>query len=128
MDYLKVQGGVSLCGEVQISGAKNAALPLIAMSILAKNGVEISNLPDVTDIKTLIKLLEILGAKAEISQNKAFLDTKNINATKATYDIVRKMRASMGIARFRFLEGARSGLGRLICTFVRLKKWVQQSL
>lgn len=96
MEYLEIVGGKKLSGEVEISGAKNAALPLIALSILAKNDLVISNLPNVVDIKTLIKLLENLGAKTEFLDNHSIkINTTSINSTKATYDIVRKMRASI---------------------------------
>ena len=96
MYYLKIQGGNKLSGEVKISGAKNAALPLIALSILSKNEVVIKNLPDVSDIKTLVLLLSNLGAKCEfVTSNSAKINTSSINSTKATYDIVRKMRASI---------------------------------
>ena len=96
MEYLEIVGGKKLSGEVVISGAKNAALPLIALSILTKNDLVISNLPNVVDIKTLIKLLENLGAKTEFLDNHSIkINTNSINSTKATYDIVRKMRASI---------------------------------
>lgn len=96
MEYLEIVGGKKLSGEVVISGAKNATLPLIALSILAKNDLVISNLPNVVDIKTLIKLLENLGAKTEFLDNHCIkINTNSINSTKATYDIVRKMRASI---------------------------------
>ena len=96
MEYLEIVGGKKLSGEVEISRAKNAALPLIALSILAKNDLVISNLPNVVDIKTLIKLLENLGAKTEFLDNHSIkINTNSINSTKATYDIVRKMRASI---------------------------------
>lgn len=96
MQYLKIKGDKKLSGDVKISGAKNAALPLIASTILSKNSVKISNLPDVVDIKTLIKLIENLGAKAEfLDPNSATIDTNKLNSTKAVYDIVRKMRASI---------------------------------
>ncbi|NLY03594.1 MAG: UDP-N-acetylglucosamine 1-carboxyvinyltransferase [Campylobacter sp.] len=96
MQHLKIEGGHKLSGSVEISGAKNAALPLIALSILAKDSVEISNLPDVVDIKTLIKLIENLGGKTEFfDPHTATINTSNLNSTKAVYDIVRKMRASI---------------------------------
>ncbi|EFV08964.1 UDP-N-acetylglucosamine 1-carboxyvinyltransferase, partial [Campylobacter jejuni subsp. jejuni 305] len=78
-----------------ISGAKNAALPLIVSSILAKNEVKINNVPNVADIKTLISLLENLGAKVNFQNNSALLNTNTLNQTIAKYDIVRKMRASI---------------------------------
>ncbi|EAJ4430977.1 UDP-N-acetylglucosamine 1-carboxyvinyltransferase [Campylobacter jejuni] len=109
MTFLEIKGVDSLEGEVQISGAKNAALPLIASTILAKNEVKISNVPNVADIKTLISLLENLGARVNFQNNSAFLNTNTLNQTIAKYDIVRKMRASiltLGplLARFRHCE------------------------
>ncbi|HEE9620200.1 TPA: UDP-N-acetylglucosamine 1-carboxyvinyltransferase [Campylobacter coli] len=95
MTYLEIQGSQKLQGEVIISGAKNAALPLIASSILAKNEVKINNVPNVADIKTLISLLENLGAKTDFKENTAYLDTSILDKTVAKYDIVRKMRASI---------------------------------
>lgn len=110
MHYLRINGGKKLSGSVKISGAKNAALPLIALSILSKNEVVIKNLPAVSDIYTLIQLLSNLGAKCEfLDANTAKIDPREINSTKAIYDIVRKMRASILVlgpllARFRHCE------------------------
>ncbi|EKJ9001943.1 UDP-N-acetylglucosamine 1-carboxyvinyltransferase [Campylobacter jejuni] len=95
MTYLEIEGTNHLSGNVTISGAKNAALPLIVSSILAKNGVKINNVPNVADIKTLISLLENLGAKVNFQNNSALLNTNTLNQTIAKYDIVRKMRASI---------------------------------
>ncbi|MDD5400417.1 MAG: UDP-N-acetylglucosamine 1-carboxyvinyltransferase [Sulfurimonas sp.] len=99
MDYLQIKKAAPLHGEIKISGAKNAALPLIAMTILAKNSVTIKNLPNVADIKTLLKLLSNLGAKCsstwEENNNITTVDTSCLTQTKATYDIVRTMRASI---------------------------------
>ena len=95
MDYLKIKGVDSLQGNITISGAKNASLPLIAMSILAKNRVTLNNLPDVADIKTLLKLLSNLGAKCQFDTNSVSIDTSTLNNTTATYDIVKTMRASI---------------------------------
>lgn len=95
MDYLQITGGAKLEGSVKISGAKNAALPIITSTILAKNDVKITNVPGVVDIKTLIKLLNNLGAKSSFKNHSLTLNTNEINSTKATYDIVRKMRASI---------------------------------
>ncbi|EAK4684816.1 UDP-N-acetylglucosamine 1-carboxyvinyltransferase [Campylobacter jejuni] len=109
MTYLEIEGTNHLSGNVTISGAKNAALPLIVSSILAKNEVKINNVPNVADIKTLISLLENLGAKVNFQNNSALLNTNTLNQTIAKYDIVRKMRASiltLGplLARFRHCE------------------------
>jgi len=95
MDYLQIEGPTKLSGTVDISGAKNAALPLIAMTLLAKNEVTINNLPNVVDIKTLIKLLSNLGAAVDLESESVKIDTCCLTNTKATYDIVKTMRASI---------------------------------
>ncbi len=95
MDYLKIKGKSALNGTIKISGAKNASLPLIAMTILARNSVAIKNLPDVADIRTLLKLLANLGASCNFYDDKVVVDATSINETKATYNIVKTMRASI---------------------------------
>jgi len=95
VDYLKIIGEQSLKGEVKISGAKNAALPLLTSTILASNEVQISNLPNVVDIRTLLKLLGMLGATYNHNNTQISIDTKNLDKTTATYDIVKTMRASI---------------------------------
>ena len=95
MEYLKIIGEKELNGEVTISGAKNAALPLIAATILAKNEISICNLPDVVDINTLLKLIDKLGGKFTKYDDCIKIDTSKLNNTTATYDIVKTMRASI---------------------------------
>ncbi len=95
MDYFKITGPVRLDGAVTVSGAKNAALPLIAMSILCNAPVQIDNLPEVVDIRTLLKLLGRLGAEYTLEGNRVRIDTRGLSETVATYDIVRTMRASI---------------------------------
>ena len=95
MNYLKIKGLTPLHGSVTISGAKNAALPLLTSVILAKNEIKIGNLPDVVDINTLLKLLEMLGSNYSKNNNEIQISTQNINSTTATYDIVKTMRASI---------------------------------
>lgn len=95
MDYLEIKGPTKLQGEVIISGAKNAALPLLTLTLLAQNKVCIDNLPQVADIKTLLKLLGNLGASFDLNENRLEIDTSNLEHTKATYDIVKTMRASI---------------------------------
>lgn len=110
MDYLKITGGSCLSGEVKISGAKNSALPILASALLCEKPLKITNLPDVADVKTLAKLLEHLGSTIEwISPNELLIQSDRIIHTKAVYDIVRKMRASILVlgpllARFRKCE------------------------
>ncbi|WP_066218750.1 UDP-N-acetylglucosamine 1-carboxyvinyltransferase [Aliarcobacter cryaerophilus] len=95
MDYLKIIGNQKLSGEIYISGAKNAALPLIAATILAKNETIINNLPNVADINTFLKLIKMLGGSFTQDKNRAIIDTSTITNTTATYDIVKTMRASI---------------------------------
>ncbi len=95
MNFLRIEGRHKLKGSIEISGAKNAALPLIALSILAKGEVSIFNVPNVKDIKTLLKLLSNLGASYLFEDSFVKIDTSSINHTKANYDIVRTMRASI---------------------------------
>lgn len=96
MDFLQVIGRNPLKGEVAISGAKNSALPLLSSALLAKSTITIENLPNVADVKTFIKLLEYLGSIVKYNNNHSIsIDSGHIIHTKATYDIVRKMRASI---------------------------------
>ena len=95
MDYLQIKRVNSLNGNIRISGAKNASLPLIAMTILAKNSVSIKNLPHVADINTLLKLISNLGAKCDRNTDITTVNTSSLTETKATYDIVKTMRASI---------------------------------
>ena len=95
MEYLKIIGKKKLEGTIKISGAKNAALPLLASTILSKNQIEIGNLPNVVDINTLLKLLGKLGSTYKKSKNQIKISTAYINSTKANYDIVKTMRASI---------------------------------
>jgi len=95
LDYLKVIGKKKLQGSVQISGAKNAALPLLACTILSSKMLNITNLPDVVDINTLLQLLEMLGSSYHKDKNILDINSKTIHKTKATYEIVKTMRASI---------------------------------
>ena len=95
MHYLSIQGNQKLKGSVSISGAKNAALPILAATLLSNKKIEISNLPDVADVKTLLKLLENLGATSSYDKNCVAIDATTVNSACANYDIVRKMRASI---------------------------------
>ncbi len=95
MDYLKIVGGQKLSGSVRISGAKNAALPIIAATILSDKKVTLTNLPNVVDIRTLLSLLTMLGGKVEHNKTIAHINNDSINSTKAVYEIVSQMRASI---------------------------------
>ena len=93
--YLKIYHSPDLKGSVKISGAKNAALPLIASTILSKKEVTLSNVPNVADVNTLLKLLKNLGANYQFTNNQLTIETSTINKTTAIYEIVKTMRASI---------------------------------
>lgn len=95
MDYLEIVGGKKLSGNVAISGAKNAALPIIATTILSDKKVTLTNLPNVVDIRTLLKLLTMLGGEVEYNETVAHINNGTITSTKAVYEIVSQMRASI---------------------------------
>ena len=95
MSYLRISGGVPLCGTVAASGAKNAALPIMAASILAAEPVRLYNVPRLADVDTLSHLLEQLGVQVVRRQDGSLLiDTINPSPVKAGWKLVRKMRAS----------------------------------
>jgi UDP-N-acetylglucosamine 1-carboxyvinyltransferase len=95
MDYLKIKGGTKLSGSIKISGAKNSALPVIAATILSDKPVKLINLPNVVDIRTLLKLLNILGGTVDHDNTVANINNGTMNSTKAVYEIVSQMRASI---------------------------------
>lgn len=95
MDKIEITGGIPLDGKVQISGAKNAALPLLAASILVQGAVDYTNIPDLMDIKSIKMLLQDLGATTESCGSNIRINASNINKAEAEYDLVRKMRASI---------------------------------
>lgn len=94
MDKFRVQGGTRLSGEVSISGAKNAALPILFAALLAEEPVELQNVPYLKDIDTTIKLLSQLGTKIE-RNGSVFVDARDVNEFCAPYDLVKTMRASI---------------------------------
>jgi len=95
MHYLSIAGNQKLKGSVSISGAKNAILPLLAATLLSKNKLNISNVPNVADVNTLLKLFDNLGATSSFEKNHITVDTREVKSAYANYDIVRKMRASI---------------------------------
>ncbi|MCY3733682.1 MAG: UDP-N-acetylglucosamine 1-carboxyvinyltransferase, partial [Chloroflexi bacterium] len=101
MDQIRIQGGVPLNGTIEISGAKNAALPLMAATLLTDEPVVLGNVPDLADITTLAHLLGRLGvlieeegARNALGRSLSFT-ARVIASTTAPYDLVRKMRASI---------------------------------
>ena len=96
MDKLKIQGGTRLEGIVPIQGAKNAALPAMAATLLTAESVELQNLPLVNDIRTTRKLLEELGVDVEVSNDRSVtLSAAALDSCEAPYELVKTMRASV---------------------------------
>ena len=96
MDRLRIEGGRALTGSVRVSGAKNAALPCLAATLLSAGELRLDNVPDVWDVGTLIRLLGDLGARCErLGQHRWALSTPEISSPEAPYELVRKMRASV---------------------------------
>ena len=95
MQKLAIQGGAHLRGEVRISGAKNAALPILCASLLTNDAVQLSNVPDLNDVTTMRKLLQHLGVAIETSDNQVILSAAHIEKLEAPYDMVKTMRAAI---------------------------------
>ena len=98
MEKIVITGGEPLSGNITIGGSKNAVLPIMAACILTDEAVHLTNVPNLQDIQTMIKVLESLGVKPDISnlnQNQLTICYENIDKNIAEYDLVRKMRASV---------------------------------
>ncbi|OPY74438.1 MAG: UDP-N-acetylglucosamine 1-carboxyvinyltransferase [Syntrophorhabdus sp. PtaU1.Bin058] len=96
MDAFIIEGGERLKGKVRIGGSKNAALPLIAATVLQGGHYTIGNVPRLRDVETMIRLLAMLGGKAEWAGDNALaIDTSNLDNHVAPYEIVKEMRASV---------------------------------
>lgn len=95
MQKLVITGGVALEGEIKASGAKNAALPLLACALLTDEPMTFVNVPDLADVHTMLKLLEELGCKVTQEGHKVTIDASHITSTEAPYDLVKTMRASI---------------------------------
>jgi UDP-N-acetylglucosamine 1-carboxyvinyltransferase len=96
MDKLLITGGASLSGDVRISGAKNAALPILAATLLAEEPVTVGNVPHLQDVTTTIALLGHMGAQITVDDHmQVEVDASNITSYEAPYDLVRTMRASI---------------------------------
>ncbi len=95
MDRFLIEGGRPLNGEVRISGAKNAALPLLAATLLASTPVTLRNVPDLKDVSTLIKLIRGMGVTITRDGDTVTVDTSTLNSQFAPYELVKTMRASI---------------------------------
>lgn len=95
MEKIVIQGGAELNGVVDVSGAKNSALPILFSTLLAKGTHRFHNVPNLLDISSTFKLLNELGCKAKSENNNVIVEVDDPPSLEATYDIVRKMRASI---------------------------------
>jgi UDP-N-acetylglucosamine 1-carboxyvinyltransferase len=95
MDKIQIEGGRRLEGRVTISGAKNAALPILASALLCDGPNTFTNVPNLRDIRSTLDLLTHLGAECEMKGHRVVVDAKGLNNHEAPYDLVRKMRASI---------------------------------
>ena len=95
MDALIIRGGRRLSGRVGISGAKNAALPLMAATLLTPGVHTLRNMPLLRDTRTMARVLEVLGAKVAFHGHTCVVDTTGVTSVEAPYDLVRTMRASV---------------------------------
>lgn len=94
MERLLVTGGRPLKGTVNISGSKNAVLPILAATILANGKTMIEDVPDLADVNMILNVLERLGAKVDKNQHQVTINSEDISNPEAPYEYVRKMRAS----------------------------------
>ena len=96
MDKLCIQGGAPLSGTVRISGAKNAALPILAGTLLAEQPVTVGNVPHLKDVTTMLSLLQMMGALVTVDDRLGVeIDASNVDRRQAPYELVKTMRASI---------------------------------
>jgi UDP-N-acetylglucosamine 1-carboxyvinyltransferase len=95
VDKLVIRGGRRLKGVVEVSGAKNAALPIIAASLLSQGSSTINRVPNLRDVRTVGQLIKNLGAEFSYEDNKAVINARRIRILEAPYELVRTMRASV---------------------------------
>jgi UDP-N-acetylglucosamine 1-carboxyvinyltransferase len=95
MDRFIIQGGQTLQGTVRVSGSKNAALPMMAASLVASGPVRLRQIPNLADVRTLAALLRTLGVESQRSGTDLVLECVDDRSCRADYDLVRRMRASI---------------------------------
>ncbi|MBF4986787.1 UDP-N-acetylglucosamine 1-carboxyvinyltransferase [Methylophilus sp. 14] len=95
MDKLIIEGGVPLHGEIVVSGAKNAALPILCAGLLAETPFTLTGVPELRDVASTLKLLDTMGVKVSKDGDQVTLDASDVASFEATYDMVKTMRASI---------------------------------
>ncbi|NQU67643.1 MAG: UDP-N-acetylglucosamine 1-carboxyvinyltransferase [Candidatus Marinimicrobia bacterium] len=114
MDKIIIRGGKPLFGEVNIGGAKNAVLPIMAATVISPGHYNLTNVPNLRDTRTMAELLRVIGAKVEYNNHKMEIDSTTCNNPVAPYDLVKTMRASFDIlgaliSRFGYAEVSMPG-------------------
>ena len=95
MDKLIIQGESDLFGSIDIPGSKNASLPILVASLLSEKNLNLTNIPKLQDVKSMILLLRSFGVKINENDSEVTLNAENLKNNIADYDLVRKMRASI---------------------------------
>ena len=98
MSKFIIQGGKRLEGEVCISGSKNAALPIIAATVLIKGKTTLYNIPNIQDVQTMFEIIKDIGGKVNKKNNKIIIDTSKISTYEIPENLMRKMRSSVILA------------------------------
>ena len=94
-----INGGRKLNGEIDISGSKNASLPILSASILNKSIVKLYNVPEIEDVNVTIKILEHLNCRVKRNKDKLILDSSKMKSKMIPEDLMRKLRSSVILAR-----------------------------
>ena len=136
MDKLLISGGHALQGQVRVSGAKNAVLPILAGALLADGPVTIENVPHLNDVTTTMALLGRMGVQLTVDERMNIeVDGSEVQDLYAPYDLVKTMRASilvlgpcwpvMGAPRYRCRAAAPLARGRSTCTSRACARWAR---
>ena len=98
MSKFIIQGGKKLEGEVKVSGSKNAALPIIAATVLIKGKTVLYNVPNIQDVQTMFEIIRDIGGKVTKKNNKIIIDTSKVHTYEIPENLMRKMRSSVILA------------------------------
>ena len=98
MSKFIIKGGNKIDGEVQISGSKNAALPIIAATVLIKGKTILYNVPNIQDVQTMFEIIRNIGGTVQKKNNKVIIDTSKIHTYEIPEELMRKMRSSVILA------------------------------
>lgn len=93
-----IKGGRRLNGEIEVSGSKNASLPILAASILNGKNTKLYNVPNISDVKTTIEILRFLGCRVKKDKDKIKIDSRNMQEKKIPDELMRKLRSSVILA------------------------------